>query len=92
MVDWVSEKVDSHITVKELIPLVYAVATWGEALRNSRVLFHCDNEGVVAIVKSQASQDPQIMLWVRVLVLLSLELNIVMSALVHIPGGPECGL
>ena len=47
---WDASTAQSSITVKELVPIVFAVAIWGYAWLNSRVLCFCDNEAVVAIL------------------------------------------
>ena len=69
-----------HITVKELLPIVLAVQKWGSFLANKRLLFFCDNMGVVAIINSQTSKDNKLMSLVRKLVLMCLQFNIFIRA------------
>ena len=45
-----------HITVKELLPIVLAAATWGPLWRGFTVSCRCDNAAVVAIVNSGRSR------------------------------------
>ena len=44
--------VGASIAAKELLPIIVATAIWGPSWRGSTVLCHCDNEVVVAAVKS----------------------------------------
>ncbi len=41
---------DIHITVKELLPIVMAVAVWGRLWKGAMVSCRCNNMAVVAIV------------------------------------------
>ena len=41
-----------HITVKELLPIVLAVAIWGASWKRSTVRSRCNNSAVVAIINS----------------------------------------
>ena len=50
-----------------------------------RVLFHCDNESVVHIIKSRTSKDDYIMHLVRALFLITAKLNFHVTA-VHLLG------
>jgi hypothetical protein len=82
---WPSDIADLHITIKELFPIVLIAEMWGPSLANKRVLFHCDNAAVVAIVNSQTSRDSSIMILVRRLVIALLRHNVIFKA-THIPG------
>lgn len=82
---WGKDQQGWHITVKELVPLVYAVATWGPVVENQAICFYCDNKAVCDIVNGQSSRDPTVMGWVRPLVVLSLKYNVAISAS-HISG------
>lgn len=73
------------ITFKELFPIVLALHLWGDTLRNSRVIFRCDNEAVVTIINKQSSRSQPVMSLVRSLVLFCLSHNILFRAK-HIPG------
>ena len=42
----------ASIAAKELLPIIVATAIWGPSWRGATVLCHCDNEAVVAAVKS----------------------------------------
>ena len=73
------------ITVKELIPIVFAVAIWGHAWTNNCVLCLCDNEAVVAILKTGTSNDKKCMSLLRCLHFFTAHFNIALLSS-HIPG------
>ena len=82
---WPRDLVDSHITTKELFPIVLALALWGSKLTNHKILFKTDNSAVAAIVNKQTCSDPQTMQLIRRLVVASLTHNVLFRAQ-HIPG------
>ena len=49
------------IALKELLPIVLAVAIWGKKWAGSHVLARCDNMAVVEILKSRTSRHAKIM-------------------------------
>ena len=53
--------VSSNIAVKVLIPIVMAAAMWGKQWRGQVVNCRCDNMAVVAVIKSRASKESEIM-------------------------------
>jgi hypothetical protein len=75
------------ITVLELYPILALIATFGERIQHSSILFHSDNTGVVQIINKQSSssKNPIIMNIVRPLVLLLMKLNIQLRSQ-HIQG------
>ena len=85
MEEWPQHLMAFHITVKELVPIVLAVETWGDVLENRCVRFHCDNLAVVNIINKQSSKERTIMSLIRRLVLKTLQSNITFLA-EHIPG------
>ena len=56
------------IVAKELIPIILACHTWGTAWNNQRVLCQCDNQVVVACLRSRTSRDAGLMHLIRCLV------------------------
>ncbi len=52
------------------------INTVGHKLQNSRILFHCDNQAIVAVINKQSSKDGKIMSLLRPLVLALLQHNI----------------
>ena len=49
------------ITLKELLPIVFACGVWGPAWQNSQVLVQGDNQGAVAVVNSGYSKVQAVM-------------------------------
>ena len=76
---------DVHISCKEILPIMLAVRCWGPLLANSRVLFHCDNTAVVAVINAQSSRDSTLMALLRKFVVACMIHNVQFHAQ-HIPG------
>ena len=74
-----------HITVLELYPIYVLINMFGHLIRNSNILFHCDNSAVTSIINSQTSKDPIVMSIIRPLILSLIEYNISLKAK-HISG------
>ena len=74
-----------NIAILELYPLIVMIHIFGKFLKNSTVIFHCDNSAVCHIVNKYSSKNPLIMILVRKLVPLVTTLNIDLRA-VHLPG------
>ena len=74
-----------HITFLELYPIFVLIHIFGHLMKNSNILFHCDNSAVTAILNKQSSKDKTVMSIVRPLVLLLVRLNIYLKSK-HIPG------
>ena len=55
------EQQSLSITYKKLFPIVVAAALWGSQWVSRRVEFLCDNESVVAVLKSGTSRDHHLM-------------------------------
>ena len=58
---------EDSITLKELLPIVFACGVWGPPWQNSQVLVQCDNQGAVAMVNSGYSKVQAIMPLLRCL-------------------------
>ena len=74
-----------HITILELYPIFVLINIFGHLMKNSNILFHCDNEAVTAIINKQSSKDNTVMQIVRPLILLLVKFNIYLRSQ-HIPG------
>ena len=48
--DW-PDLAGASIAVKELLPIIGAAAIWGHMWRGKLVLCHCDNQGVVSVIR-----------------------------------------
>ena len=73
------------ISFFEFYPIFVLLSMFGQSVKNSNILFHSDNEGVVRIINHQTSRSPNIMNFLRKLVLLLLKFNISLRSK-HIPG------
>ena len=69
------------IAVLELYSILMLVVTFGTLLANSHVIFHCDDQAIVAVLNKQTSKSPIIMQLVRPLVLHLLRHNITFRSL-----------
>ena len=76
---------DLHISTLEFYPLFILISMFGQLMKNSNVLFLCDNEAVVEIVQKQSTKDTNNMRIMRALVLKLITFNINLSAK-HVPG------
>ena len=72
------------IAAKELLPIIVVEAIWGPFWRGTLVLCHCDNEAVVAAVKSGYCKDPTLAHMLRCLFFLEAKYDASLSA-VHVP-------
>ena len=57
----------ASIAVKELVPLVLAVALWGSQWKGDTVMCRCDNEAVVAVIITRTAHDKGLMQLLRCL-------------------------
>ncbi len=69
---WPSVWEKIHITVKELLPIMVACATWGHSWQRKTVRSLCDNAAVVAILRSGTSKHSLAMHLLRCLLLFQL--------------------
>lgn len=83
--EWNEQWLSQNITVKELFPIVLAIEVWGNQMANRSICFNCDNEALVHVLNKQSSTEKNVMFLIRRLVLLSLQFNVLFSA-VHLPG------
>ena len=83
MLEWVGPISESHITVKELVPIVISVAIWGHSWREETVLVQCDNMAVVNIVNQKSSKNKESMHLARCLAFIAGKFNFHMEA-IHI--------
>ena len=74
-----------HITVKEFLPIVLAVAMWGHQWQGKVVRRLCDNAAVVAVIRSGTSKDTNVMHLIRSLFFFAAKYNLILLP-VHLPG------
>ncbi len=60
LVQWDNQSCDLSIAYKELIPILLAAAAWGHSWQGHRIICHCDNQVVVAGLRTtrQGSYAP----------------------------------
>ena len=75
----------ASIAVKELVPLVLAVAPWGSQWKGDTVMCRCDNEAVVAVITTRTAHDKGLMQLLRCLFFLEARFDCHLQAS-HIPG------
>ena len=80
--DWYCNQ---NIVFLELIPVILAFLVWSPSFMNKVVVFHIDNEALVAVVEKMRSKEPLVMNLIRQLVMKSMRKNILVKA-VHIEG------
>ena len=83
--DWSPDHLSMSITWKELYAIVAAATTWGKHWQTLRILFHCDNEAVVACLSSGTSRSPPVMDLLYDLFFVSAQSSFTVSAR-HVPG------
>ena len=76
---------DQNIVFLEFLPIIFAIKTWGTALKNKVVLLHLDNEALVYVINKQSSKETLVRMLLRNMVMCLLKFNIVLKA-THIPG------
>ena len=82
---WSHTTLGLHITAKELLPIVFAVAVWGAQWQGKSILCRCDNEAVVAIINTGTSKDCEAMPLMRCLFFITAKHNLLLTA-THFPG------
>ena len=83
--EWPESWREVHITVKELLPVVVAVAMWGKQWRGRNIRCRCDNAAVVSIINSGSSKEERAMHLMRSLFFFQAIFDISLVA-EHIPG------
>ena len=69
-IKWPQTLKGSHITVKELVPIVLAAAVWGCEQAGQNVIALCDNSAVVAVLRKGNSRGQPVMHLMRCLAFL----------------------
>ena len=64
---WPQHWITRNISVKEMFPIVLAMAIWGKLCSHQRILVYCDNMAVVEITITKTSRDKEIMHLLRCL-------------------------
>ena len=69
-----------NIAVLEFYPIVLSLCLWGHRMRNQCVLFFTDNQSLVSVINKQTSKDAERMSFIRTMVLVCLQNNILFKA------------
>lgn len=85
MLKWAGPIVECHITAKEMVPIVIAVATWGRQWRGRTVRAWYDNAAVVSTINHGSSRNQDTMHLTRCLAFISAKYGVHIVAL-HIRG------
>lgn len=83
--EWPNDWLTYSIQVLELYPIFLLVAIFADKIAGSHIVFHTDNQAIVAVLNKQTSKCPHIMAIIRPLVLLLLKHQISFNS-IHIPG------
>lgn len=86
---WPRSWTSYNIAVLEFYPIVLSLCLWGHQMSNRRILFFTDNEALVHVINKQSCKDKQLMFYVRKLVFICLQHNILFKAK-HIRGIHNC--
>ena len=62
---WSPEQSKLSLTWKELFPIALSCRVWGSRWSQRKLLVHCDNSSVVAVMSSGTSRDPHVSHLVR---------------------------
>lgn len=73
------------IIILELYPIYVLITMFAFKIRNTNIIFHCDNQALCYVLNKQTTKHELLLPLLRKLVLLLLENNITFQAL-HIPG------
>lgn len=76
---------DLHINFQETAALEVALRFWGPTLANTKIIWHCDNQAAVGIVRKSSSTNPIIMECLRRIFWLSVSYNFRLYPVYH-PG------
>ena len=85
MLKWAGSISESHITVKEMVPVVISAAIWGHTWQGKTVQIRCDNMAVVSIVNHGSSKNHEAMHLARCLAFIAGKFDFHMEA-THIKG------
>ncbi|XP_033762122.1 uncharacterized protein LOC117343748 [Pecten maximus] len=82
---WHKTEILRDITFLELVPILLAIHTWGNDLRDKKVIFRVDNSALATILNKKTSKLDRVMCLLRELILVSMQYNIQLKAQ-HIAG------
>ena len=77
---WEEEGILKDMTFLEFVPVVLAIAIWGDRFQNQKIIFNIDNLSLVNILNSQTSKSKRVMALIRPFILYTLRNNVVFKA------------
>lgn len=77
---WEEEGILKDMTFLEFVPVVLAVAIWGDHLQNQKIILNIDNLALVNILDSQTSKSKRVMSLMRPFILYTLRNNVIFKA------------
>ena len=78
-VEWDSRSHPLSIAEKELVPIILACQVWGRSWSGCQVICHCDNQSVVADLRSRSTKHKGMMHLLRCLVFVEAHLQCFLS-------------
>ena len=82
---WPDNWLYNNIAILEFYPIVLSLYLWGHEMQNRYILFFTDNETLVHVINKQSCRDKALMFFMRKLVLVCLQNNILFKAK-HVKG------
>ena len=82
---WEGKAAEWSIAPKEMLPILFGLVVWGHQWAGWRVVCHCDNAAVVAVINSGRAKDNTLMHLLRCMFFLTAHLSVHIHA-THIPG------
>ena len=82
---WPAHWLHRNIAFLAFYPIVLSLCLWGHKMRNQSILLFTDNEALVHVINKKSCRDKPLMCFVRQMVLVCLQNNIMFKAK-HIPG------
>lgn len=82
---WPKEWQNRNIAILESYPIVLSILLWGNMMQNQCIVFYTDNEALVHVINKCTCKDKIMMKFVRKLVLVCMEYNILFKAR-HVAG------
>ena len=78
--EWPREWLGKNIAILEFYPIVLSLMLWGNQIKNRCITFFTDNEALVHVINKSTCKDTTLMVFVRKLVLVCLNHNILFKA------------
>lgn len=87
--EWPQDWKNRNIAILEFYPIMLSLLLWGSQMKNQCIVFFTDNEALVHVINKCTCKDKILMIFVRKLILVCLENNILFKAQ-HVAGVKNC--